>query len=74
MGSMIVRIMYFKVAAWVDPPSHKQTESIRVFTKILKIKHICCLKGTHRHKNGIDRMIDNPFWKVFFKKLNAGIT
>ena len=34
------------------------------------------VKGTHCPKtkqNGIDRMIDNPFWKVFFKKLNLGI-
>ena len=33
------------------------------------------LKGTHRpktHKNVIGRMIDNPFWKVFFKKQKSG--
>ena len=34
------------------------------------------IKGTHHpktQKNCIDRMIDNPFWKVFFKKQNLGI-
>ena len=33
------------------------------------------VKGTHRpktHKNVIGRMIDNPFWKVFFKKQKSG--
>ena len=49
---------------------------IQIAVQARAISISCNIKGTHRPKtqiNCIDIMIDNPFWKVFFKKLNLGI-